>query len=167
MGLYNYSIKPGAKDATAQGHDWDASYKDLSNVCRTIKRKSVTQTRKILDEALSKKKAIPYTFHNKGTGHRSELGGKKGRYPQKECRLLRNLLENAVSNAMQKGLDESKLYVKHAAANKLRTHKRYRRFWATSVTLGYGKQAVWANYQTCRAEIIISEREQKTKTSKK
>ncbi|MFA4946552.1 MAG: 50S ribosomal protein L22 [Candidatus Micrarchaeia archaeon] len=156
--MYKYSAKVGEKDACAQGHDWDASYKDLVNIARAIKNKDVAKARIVLDEAIALKHAIRYTKHNTGCGHRSELGGRKGRYPMKECRLVRKLLENAVANATGKGMDESKLMVKSARAFKQNEFPRYRRFWVGSVTLGYGRRAVWANYITSRMEIVVSEK---------
>ncbi len=160
---YNYSIKLSAeeakKSAFAQFHDVDASYKDLSQVCRAIKGKPLAQAKKILEDAIAKKKAIPFKKFNKGMGHRSELGGRKGKYPIKEARLALALLENAEANALQKGLSEDKLFVRHAAAFKQNTFKRYRKFWVGGSSIGYGKRAVWSDYVTCRAELALSEAE--------
>jgi large subunit ribosomal protein L22 len=160
---YDYSIELKAgeekKSAFAQFHDVDASYKDLSQVCRAIKGKPVKKAEKILEEAISKKKAIPFKKFNKGMGHRSELGGKKGKYPITEARLALALLKNAEANALQKGLSEDKLFVRHAAAFKQNTFKRYRKFWVGGNTIGYGKRAVWSDYVTCRAELVLSEAE--------
>jgi len=157
--VYKYSLKVDEKGAKAQGHDWNASHKDLANICRAIKGKSVEKAEKILDGAITLKHAIPYHKFNTGCGHRSELGGKKGRYPRKECLLVKKLLENAVSNAVHKGLDESKLVVAGARAFKQNEYPRYRRFFVSSVTLGYGRRAVWANYTTSRVELTVAESE--------
>ncbi len=170
MSMYEYSFKlsgEGAKrSAAAQFHDADASYKDLTQVCRAIKGKRVAEANKILGEAIALRKAIPYSKFSKGLGHKRELGGRKGRYPKKECALVKSLLRNAVANAGHKGLDEKKLFVRHAAAFKQNSFPRYRKFWASSVTLGYGKRAVWANYETARAELVVEEREVKEKKKK-
>ncbi len=164
MGLLKYSIEVDEKkEAKSQAHDLDASWKDFTNICRAIKNKSVEESRKILDGAISMKMPIRYVMHNTGLGHRSQLGGKKGRFPKKEAKIMLKLLGNAVSNANQKGLDEKKLFVKFAAANKQNTMKRYRKFWATGATLGYGKQAVWANYETCKVELVLAQREPRAK----
>ncbi len=174
MSIYKYSFKlsgdAAKKSALAQFHDVDASYKDLTQVLGAIKGKRVAEANKILDDAIALRKAIPYRKFNKGMGHRSSLGGQKGRYPKKECTLVKALLRNAVANATHKGLDEKRLFVKQAAAFKQNSFPRYRKFWASSVTLGYGKRAVWANYETARAEISVEERafkEKKVKEKKK
>jgi large subunit ribosomal protein L22 len=169
--IYEYSLKlkpdEAKKTASAQFHDVDASYKDLTQVCRAIRGKSVAEANALLDAAFELRRAIPYARHAKGLGHKSELGGRRGRYPRKECKLVKMLLRNAVANAAHKGLDEKLLFVKHAAAFKQNSFPRYRRFWASSVTLGYGKRAVWANYETARCELVVEEREAKEKKEKK
>ncbi len=164
MSVFRYSLEL-SKDkekltAKAQIHDVNASYKDLSQVLKAIKHKTVADARVILEQAISLTRAIPFTHFHKGMGHRSELGGRKGKYPKKECRHALQLLENAVANAAHKGLDETRLYVSHAAAFKGNVFPRYRKFWAGSVTLGYGKRAVWGNYVTCRAELYVEESKQ-------
>jgi len=163
MGLYHYSVQVEGRTARAQAHDLEASYKDLSQVCRAIRGKPVEEARRVLGECVSLKKAIPYRKFSKGCGHRSELMGGKGRYPRKEAKIVLGLVSDAVANARYRGLDEKKLFVAHAASFKQNAFRRYRRFWAGGSTLGYGKQAVWADYVTCRAEVVVAEREEAVK----
>lgn len=155
MGVYDYSLKPDAPVGKAQGHDWDASYKDLTQVCRAIRGLPVSKAFKVMQAAIDETRAIPYVSFAKGAGHRSNIGGQRGRYPKKECRLMTKLLKNAVNNAVQNGLNESTLYVQHASANKQNEFRRYRPFWVSGTVLGYGKHATWANYVTARAEIVL------------
>lgn len=167
MGFIRYSVPKEENSARAQFHDLDASYKDLTQICRAIRYKKVDKAFEILEGAIEGKKAIQYFKFSKGCGHRSELGGKKGRYPKKECRLMKKLLTNAVANAVDAGLKREGLKVKHALANKQNTFKRYRFFWPGSVVLGYGKNAVWANYQTAWAELVLSGEKSEEKKEKK
>ncbi|MBI2444947.1 50S ribosomal protein L22 [Candidatus Micrarchaeota archaeon] len=155
MGLYKYSTKSAEKTGRAQAHDLDASYKDLTQVCRAIKGLPVAKAYAKLEAAIKGEHAILYTKFNKGSGHRSELGGKKGRYPKKECKMVYATLKNAAANAVHVGLEENSLVVKHAAANKQNTFRRYRTFWVGSTTLGYGKHAMWADYVTAWMEIVV------------
>jgi len=166
MSLFKYSIaeEEGEKWGKAQLHDLNCSYKDLSQVFSAIKGKSVSEAEKILNDAISLKKAVPYGKFAGKLGHRSELGGRKGRYPKKECGIALDLIENAKANAVQKGLDESALFVKHCAAFKQNVLRRYRRTFAGPRTLGYGKQALWSNYVTCRAELVLAEKKQAKET---
>ncbi|MDP2717994.1 MAG: 50S ribosomal protein L22, partial [Candidatus Micrarchaeota archaeon] len=156
MALYEYSIRPAGVVGKAQAHDLDCSYKDLTQVMRAIRDQPVRKAYRILEEAIDGKHAIRYTKFAKGSGHRSELGGKTGRYPKKECRLSLKLLQNAAANAMAQGLEEDSLYVRHAAAYKQSVFRRYRQFWVSGTVLGYGKNATWANYETAHMEIIVS-----------
>ena len=171
MPLFKYSVaeEKDEKWGKAQLHDVNCSYKDLSQVLGAIRGKSVKEAEKILNEAIALKKAIPFRKFNTGMGHRSELGGQKGKYPKKECRFALELLENARANAIARGLDEARLFVKHAASFKQNVLKRYRRTFAGSRTLGYGKQALWSNYVTCRAELVLAEKpeDEKEKAKKK
>lgn len=141
----------------AQAHDANASYKDLTQVCNAIRRQPLDKAKKMLEDAINLVRAIPYRKFNKGMGHRSELGGRKGRYPKKECKIVLQLVKNAEANAVQKGLEKGLLYVKHAAAYKQNVFRRYRKYWAGGQTLGYGKQAVWADYVTARVEIALAQ----------
>lgn len=157
MAPYKYSVKIGKNAAKAQAHDVDVSYKDLGEVVRGIKGKQIKTAFKILDEAIALKHAIPFKRHSTGCGHRSELGGKKGRYAIKSCKLAKAVLTNAIANAVNQGLDEEKLIVKTARAYKHGEFPRYKKFWVTSATLGYGKRAIWSNYITSRLEIVVEE----------
>ncbi|MBI5226322.1 50S ribosomal protein L22 [Candidatus Micrarchaeota archaeon] len=155
MGLYKYSVKHAEKVGKAQAHDLDASYKDLTQVLRAITGLSVEKAFAKLDAAIKGEHAILYTRFNTGSGHRSELGGKKGRYPKKECKMVYATLKNAAANAVNLGLDEKSLVVMHGSANKQNTFRRYRTFWVGSTTLGYGKHAMWADYVTAWMQIIV------------
>lgn len=157
--MYHYSASVEGKVAKAQAHDQNASYKDLSQVCGAIRGKPVEEAKGLLEECIALKKAIPYRRFNKGCGHRSELGGRRGRYPKKEAKIMLGLVSDAAANARFKGMDEKKLFVASASAYKQTTAKRYRKFWVSGITLGYGKQATWADYVTCRAEVVLAERE--------
>ncbi len=168
MGLYHYAMQmeDNQKSAKAQTFDQNASYKDLTQVTRAIRGKQVEEAREILEECVALKTAIPYYKHCKGLGSRGEIGGKKGRYPKKEARLMLNLLNDAVANAKNQGMTEKNLYVAHAAGYKQNKFKRYRKYWAGGSILGYGKQATWADYETARAEIVLGEREPRVKKAR-
>ncbi|MBI5635745.1 hypothetical protein HY993_02160 [Candidatus Micrarchaeota archaeon] len=159
MSLYGYSAKIGENQVPAQAYDLNCSYKDLTQVARAVKNKPVRIARKILQNAIDKAMPIRYFTYNTRIGHRPQLGGQKGRYPIKEAKMALKLLNSAVSNALNKGFDEKNLFVKTAAAYKQNTIPRYKRFFATSVTLGYGRQAIRADYETARLELILESKE--------
>jgi len=156
MALYDYSRVPADAVSKAQAFDLDASYKDLTQVCAAIRHKTVPDARKLLEQCISLEHAIPYSRHATGMGHRSELGGVRGRYPKKEARMTLEVLQNAENSATQKGLKLDELVVSHAAAYKQNELPRYRHHWAGGSTLGYGKQNAFANYCTARIEMTLS-----------
>jgi len=104
MGLYKYSMAEdeGVKTAKAQQHDMNCSYKDLSQVFAAIRGKRIADARKVLDETISMKKAIRYHKFATKIGHRSELGGKKGRYPKKECKIAWHCLKTPLRTRCRK-----------------------------------------------------------------
>ncbi|MFH0971016.1 MAG: 50S ribosomal protein L22 [Candidatus Micrarchaeota archaeon] len=158
MTLYRFSFKvPDEKEvARAQAYDMDASYKDLANILAAIKGRSIKEAKKILEECISMKMPIRYRKFNANLGHRSQLGGKKGRFPKKEAKITLTLLKSAEANANFKGLDVNTLIVRQGAAYKQNVMRRYRQHFGSSITLGYGKQSIWANYETCRAELVLA-----------
>jgi len=141
---YSFEGK-GEGYAFAQKYNVDASYKDLSEVCRSIRRLPVEKAVQLLGMAERMEIPIEYRRHNKKLGHRRELGGKKGRYPIKAARLVKIVLLNALNNARVRQIDESTLTVKHAAANKQAIYPRMS---------PKGKRMRW-NYETARIEIVL------------
>lgn len=169
MGLYKYAFKTQdeKKVARAQAFDLDASYKDLTEIARAIKGKTLEKAQETLDNAINEKKAIPYQRFAKGTGHKSNIGGKRGRYPKKECKIVKSLLLNCKANAEVKGLDLNTLYIQSAIAYKQNVYPRYRRFWASGATIGYGKQSTMSNYATARIELTLTEKPNAKKQKEK
>lgn len=162
MPFYDYAIEyEPSKSGRSQSYDLNCSYKDLTQVLANLKGLSVAKAFTLIEECVELKKAIPFRKFNKGMGHRSELGGKKGKYPKKEANLALQLLNNAISNAKSKGLDEKNLVVLHACAYKQNVFPRYRKFFASSTVLGYGKQAMFSAYMTARAELVVGEKDAK------
>ena len=144
---FGYSFKGDAgKTARAQRSDIDASFKDLSQVCRNINGKEVSEAVNLLEDAKLGKVPIRYVKFNKKLGHRKELGGRKGRYPRKSAGIVLELLRGTIANARRKGLGE-KLVVRHASANKQNVYPR----------IASKGRAMRANYETAKLEIVLEE----------
>jgi large subunit ribosomal protein L22 len=143
---YSYKGREGVRMARAYRSDVDASFKDLSQVCRSINGKEVSGAVKLLEEAKLGKVPIRFVKFNKKCGHRKELGGMRGRYPKKSARMVLEVLRNALANAHYKGMEE-KLVVRHASANKQNIYPR---------TASKGK-AMRADYETAKIEIVLEE----------
>jgi len=146
MPEFGYCWKPEGKHAKAMGIDINASYKDLSQVCAAIRKKSVDDARALLEKAGRGEAAIPFRRFNKKLGHRRELGGKKGRWPRKASQEVLKVLESAAANASFKGLGEP-LIVAHACANKMNTLPR----------LQSKGRRIRSDLETAKVEIVLVE----------
>ena len=104
--------------------DINASFKDLCNVCDSIRYKPVTTATEYLEKVEAGNQAVLYRRHNRYMGDRHELGGKKGRWPKKCAGLVRKVLVNAAANARNLGEDPDSMIVIHVSANKTTTIPR-------------------------------------------
>ena len=143
---YSYKTKDETRIARAQLHEINASYKDLSQVCRNINGMEIPEAVSLLESAKLGEVPIRYEKFNKKCGHRKELGGKRGRYPKKSARILLEVLRNAIANAHHKGLGE-KLFVRHASANKQNIYPR----------IASKGRANRSDYETAKLEIVLEE----------
>ncbi len=156
--MYSYIIEKGKEGdfARARVEGVDASVKDLVEVCGNIRYKPVDKAIRLLEAVADGSMPILYRSNNKRLGHRRELGGRKGRYPQKSAKIVLGALKSAIANAQQKGLSEE-LIVTHACANKLATYMRY---------APKGRRNISA-LQTARIEIVLKEKEGAKRPAKK
>lgn len=124
----------------------DASYKELTAVCRAISGMDAEVATVMLEKV--KKMEIPVRFikHSKHMGHRRELGGAKGRYPEKSAGFVLQVLKNAMANASSKGILNPTVI--HASANHQSTYPR---------TQAKGRRSR-GDYVTARVEIVLGER---------
>ena len=104
--------------------DINASFKDLSAVCDTIRYRNAQAAMSILDSVSQGGTPILYRKYNKYMGSRHELGGRKGRYPMRCAKIVRKALINAMANAEGKGESPSDMYIVHIAANKTNIFQR-------------------------------------------
>jgi large subunit ribosomal protein L22 len=105
------------KTAKASGRETRVSHKNAREVCHTIKGMTLTHAKEYLKDVIDKKKAVPFTRHNKKAGHRHGIvKAAAGRYPIKAAAQVLKIVEAAESNAENKGLDVDRLRIMHAAA---------------------------------------------------
>lgn len=113
---YGFVPTPHDRAARARVDGVNASFKDLANVCANIRGRNAEKALQFLKEASDGDRPIRlYKFH-KHRGHVGRLGGIKGGWPMKSCKIVRDVLANAMANAQTKGLGPCK--VAHVAANK-------------------------------------------------
>jgi len=125
---FGYSIKglDPDKSVLASGRDLNISFKETVELCRYIKGKKLEEAKKILEEVIEMKRAIPYKrFNKKVPHHKYDNTSGPSRYPVKAAKKLLNILESLEANAEYKGLDISKIRLIHLAAQKGMKIKKY------------------------------------------
>ncbi len=143
----NYDEKSMAR---ARMNNVEASLKISVEIANMIRYKDTERAKRILEQVLDMKAAVPYRKFNRDVAHKTAIG--PGRYPVKSVKLMLDLIKLAESNASNKGLS-SELYIIHLAPNKGTTqwhHGRKRRTMMKSTNL----------------EIVVAQKSQK-KTEKK
>lgn len=92
------------------------STKNSVEVGRCITGMTAEKARKKLSAVIEKKEPVPYTKFNSDTAHRKGTGFGPGRFPVNVSREMLAILENACSNAENKGLDAKRLVVANVCA---------------------------------------------------
>lgn len=128
MARVNYAYKPKdeTKAAKAMGYEMPISFKHAVEICRVIRGKRIEDARKILEEVVEMKRAVPFKRYKKKVAHRKSLEKwYAGKYPQKAAKHTLKVLKNLEANAEYKGLDLDNLIIVHAQAQKGRVIQRY------------------------------------------
>ena len=105
-------MKTDEFSAISSGRDLPISDKHAREILNFIKGMDVDKAIKALERVLIFKQAIPYKRRNDNVGHKPGMAA--GRYPVKACSHIITVLKNAKNNALNKGLQESKLFIKGA-----------------------------------------------------
>jgi large subunit ribosomal protein L22 len=106
MNMKGYSSEIPERCAKARLEDVNASYKDLAEVCGVLRKKKADWALGFLDKAAAGEIPVLYRRHNTKLGHRRELGGRKGRYPQKAAAMILKALKSAMANGKVIGLGD-------------------------------------------------------------
>jgi large subunit ribosomal protein L22 len=136
--------KKGDEYAYAQRYNLDASYKDLCEVCRSVKGMSASKAVEFLSKAEKMEVPIKYWTHRRKLGHRRGISG-EGRYPVKAASIVKKVILNAINNAKVKQLDENSLVIEHASATKQSIYPRLS---------PKGRRMRW-DYETARVEVVV------------
>ena len=121
--MKGYSSTVPENCARARVEGVNASYKDLSEVCGVIRNKKTEWAVSFLEKASEGEAPVRFRRHNRNLGHRRELGGRQGRYPEKAARIVLKALQSAISNGKTLGLGET-YTVLAASANKKQVYPR-------------------------------------------
>jgi len=129
--------------AKVTGSSLPISTKKSIEVCNFIRFKDLNKAKDFLNKVISLEAAVPFKRFNADTGHKTGIG--PGRYPVKTSEEIVKLLESVEANAQFKGLDTSKLIIKHICANQ------------ASKSWHYGRQRKRKMKRT-NIDIIVEER---------
>lgn len=134
--------------ARAIGMSLPISFKQSVEICRYIKNKDVSEAKKILQDAIEKKIAIPFKRYNWDLGHKKKIG--PARYPKNASKEIIKLIENVEANAQFKGMNTSNLIIADVTAHK------------SSKALHFGRKTRRRMKRT-NIEIIVEERVKESK----
>ena len=102
--------------ATAQIRNAPISPKQCIEIAKYLRRMNTTKAKKVLEETIALKHAIPFKTFNRDMGHRPGIAA--GRYPQKAAAVFLDLIKSAESNAEDKGLNVEMLQITSLLANR-------------------------------------------------
>lgn len=126
------------------------SQKNGKMIAKAITKKPIEQAKKILQNAIDMKKAIPYPGLRSTPHKPGHMGA--GRYPIESCKQIMILLKSAESNAQVKGMSSSLQVSKMIVCS---AGRRMR----------YGRKSVQG--KNARVELYLCEAEQKQKEAVK
>lgn len=115
MSDYTISFKTAEPHAAALGRALPVSPKHCQEICRAIRGLPLDKAKRLLDDVINMRKAIPFKQHYHNLGHRKGAVG-PGRYPILACKEILAIVRSAESNAQFKGLTIGDLYLAHAIA---------------------------------------------------
>lgn len=141
-----YALKFDKKKAAyAAGRNLPVSYKWCVEIGMAIKGKDVEKAKKILEDVINLKRAVPI---KRAKTHVAHKPGKMaaGRFPIKAAKAVLVVLESAIKNAENRGFDEKKLYVKNV--------------WSTKGISFYRPRIRWRpqRAKTANLQIVLEER---------
>jgi len=105
-------------------------YKNTRETCAALKGLTLKRAQRFLEDVIAHKDIVPYFRH--GGKHKAQCKKHKsvsGRWPEKSCRFMLDLLQNAESNAEVQGLDVETLVLSHVQVNRA-PHLRRRTYRA-------------------------------------
>ncbi|CEL98372.1 unnamed protein product [Vitrella brassicaformis CCMP3155] len=157
--MVKYSREPTnpSKAAKGKGVDLRVHFKNTYEVAQAIKKMPLKKAQKYLEDVIEHKQAIPFRVFNGCAGRTPQVKTFKhtqGRWPQKSCRIILDLLRNAESNAELKNLDIDNLEIKHILVQ--RAQKGRRRTYRA-----HGRINPYMS-SPCHVEVILEEREEPT-----
>ncbi|MGM0404752.1 MAG: 50S ribosomal protein L22 [Thermoplasmatota archaeon] len=144
-----YTMDPDPETtAKAYGKNLQISPKKSVEVCRFVRGKDVDVAIDMLEEVIEGKRAVPYRKHKKQIAHQKGVG--PGGYPKKVATKIRDMLEEAKSNAESKGLDADDMQILTISAHQGEVIKGYQ-------PRAFGRSSP-SDRKTSNIEVILKEK---------
>lgn len=92
-----------------------------------LKGLTITRAQKYLKDVIDHKDCVPFRKYTGGISRTAQSKAHKhhnGRWPEKSCRFLLDLLVNATANASVKGIDADKLFIRHVQVQRAPKQRR-------------------------------------------
>lgn len=124
---YSYVSNNPSKSCSAKGAYLKVHFKNTVETSNVIRGMMLEKAVKYLKDVICHKQCVPFkkfNGHVGRTGQAKVFGVTQGRWPQKSCRFILELLKNAKSNAEAKGLKMDKLFLKHIVVNRAPKQRR-------------------------------------------
>merc|ERR1719245_2775501 len=116
--MTRYASEPSnaEKSAKARGSHIRVSFKNTRETAMAVRGMKVEKALRYLKDCDAHKQIIPYRRFKGDVGRKAQCkqhkgGAVQGRWPKKAIELVTEILKNARSNALAKGLDEAALSV--------------------------------------------------------
>ena len=150
---YKYSTETPENNAKAVGVSLPISTKHSIEICNFVRGKSVERVKRLLEEVVKGKTAVPFKRFTESVGHRR---GKMsaGRYPAKASKEILNIVKNAEANAQFKGLSVADLVVRHISSQR------------AAGAMHYGRQRGRQQKRTT-IEVVVEEKRKEEKKGEK
>jgi large subunit ribosomal protein L17e len=120
MGKYSKEPTDASKAVKARGSNLRVHFKNTRETCQAVKGMTLKRAKSFLNDVIAHKDCVPFRRFTGRVGRNSQAKNHKatqGRWPEKSCRYLLDLLQNAESNAEIQGLEVDTLVVDHCQAN--------------------------------------------------
>ena len=133
---YSYVPKNSEQCAKARGVDLRVHFKNTVEVAHAVRGMSLTRAKAYLKNVIRQKEIVPFRHFNGKVGRKAQCKNHKlatqGRWPEKSCRYVLDVLRNAQANAEANKLDLAKCYihsivVQRAIKQRRRTYRAHGR----------------------------------------
>jgi large subunit ribosomal protein L17e len=125
--MVKYSRQPVelAKSAKSKVKDQRAHYKNTYNTALAVKGMPIKKALNYMEQVLEHKAIIGFRKHY-GQRHAQckQQGYNTGRWPEKSCKAVKQLLLNLKANCETKGLDTDKCVISHVVVQRAQQGRR-------------------------------------------